>query len=540
MTNLIQIKRSLANPGPPSLSNGELAYTANGNVLFVGSPNGSVVSIGGLRTPGTLTANQALVANSTSGINEIRVGTANVGALYANGSLGTAGHVLHSNGTAVYWDVDNAGITQVNTGIGLTGGPITTTGTVSVLANNGITANSTGIFVAAGTGTVVNATGVHVNSAFIGTLTANNANNLNGNPASFYTNATNLATGTVPTARLGTGTANTSTFLRGDQTYATAVTSVGSGNGLTGGPITTTGSLSVLANNGIVSNSTGVFVRAGTGVTVNATGVHIGQAVGTTDSVTFNQMSATGNTVLGDAVGDVVSINGSVNTNIMPIANITYNIGNNTMRWAEVHTGNVHSTRGYFEGDVQISGNLVVLGTSVSVNTTNLIVQDPLIHLASNNDTSDLVDIGFFGNYNADSGPVEYTGMFRDASDDTFKLFKGLQVAPVNIVNTTAAGFTIASLQAFMISSGLTTNATHVSITANSTVDVSIVANTLTLATALAGTSGGTGRSTIADNAILVGNSTNGYNQLSLGTDGQVLQSNGTALVYDILDGGTF
>jgi hypothetical protein len=39
---------------------------------------------------------------------------------------------------------------------------------------------------------------------------------------------------------------------------------------------------------------------------------------------------------------------------------------------------------------------------------------------------------------------------------------------------------------------------------------------------------------------LLVGNSTNGYNVLNLGTSGYVLQSNGTALVYDVLDGGTF
>ncbi len=36
------------------------------------------------------------------------------------------------------------------------------------------------------------------------------------------TNASNLASGTVPTARLGSGTANSTTFLRGDQTYAEA------------------------------------------------------------------------------------------------------------------------------------------------------------------------------------------------------------------------------------------------------------------------------------------------------------------------------
>jgi hypothetical protein len=39
-------------------------------------------------------------------------------------------------------------------------------------------------------------------------------------------NATNLGSGTVPTARLGTGTADSSTFLRGDQTYASAAAQV--------------------------------------------------------------------------------------------------------------------------------------------------------------------------------------------------------------------------------------------------------------------------------------------------------------------------
>ena len=38
-------------------------------------------------------------------------------------------------------------------------------------------------------------------------------------------NATNLASGTVPTARLGSGSASSSTFLRGDQTYAAVDTS---------------------------------------------------------------------------------------------------------------------------------------------------------------------------------------------------------------------------------------------------------------------------------------------------------------------------
>jgi hypothetical protein len=428
MSNRIQIKRSATAAVPESLANGELAFTSNGNVLYIGSPNGSVVGIGGARFPGTLTANQALVANSTSGINEIRVGTANVGAVFANGGLGTSGQVLTSNGSGVYW---------------------------------------------------------------------------------------------APSG--GTGT----------------VTSVATGSGLTGGAITSSGTISVLANNGIVANSTGLFVNPGTGVTVNSSGVHIGQAVSTTDSVTFGTLSVTGNAALGDAIADIVSIRGSVNTDIMPSANVTYGLGNNTVRWSQVHVANVHGVTGNFDGSVQISGNLTVLGTTFTVSANTLIVDDPLLHLAANNTSADLLDIGFFGSYNAGSGEI-YTGLFRDQTDDVYKLYTGLSQEPGFTVNTAAAGFTIATLQAYLASGALTTNATTIAITANASVNVAIVANTLTLTTALAGNSGGTGRTTSTNNALLVGNTTNGYNQLTLGADGLVLQSNGTALVYDTLDGGSF
>lgn len=53
------------------------------------------------------------------------------------------------------------------------------------------------------------------------TLVANlNAQLLNGNNQAFFTNASSLVTGTVAPARLGSGTANSTTFLRGDNTWA--------------------------------------------------------------------------------------------------------------------------------------------------------------------------------------------------------------------------------------------------------------------------------------------------------------------------------
>jgi hypothetical protein len=59
-------------------------------------------------------------------------------------------------------------------------------------------------------------TGTIADARFPATLPAASGVNLTA------LNATNIGSGTVPTARLGTGTASSSTFLRGDQTYAEA------------------------------------------------------------------------------------------------------------------------------------------------------------------------------------------------------------------------------------------------------------------------------------------------------------------------------
>ena len=100
------------------------------------------------------------------------------GALIANGSSGSATQVLHSNGTSIYWDTDDQGVTSIISGNGLTGGTITTNGTIAVLANSGIVSNSTGVYVLANSGIVSNSTGVYVNTAFINAQRANSANTL--------------------------------------------------------------------------------------------------------------------------------------------------------------------------------------------------------------------------------------------------------------------------------------------------------------------------------------------------------------------------
>jgi hypothetical protein len=688
MANLIQIKRSLNTATPGSLANGELAFTANGDALFIGS-NGAVVAVGGKRTPGTLTANQALVANATGYLDAIKVANAVLTQIHANGSHGSAGQVLVSDGANVYWgtgtsgtntqiqfndsgvangsagftfdktanalfigntvtvganvvlsvssltignssvnavtnsstltvtniSVTNATITKIyangahgtdgqiltsnstgglffaaaaatnldgltdvevtsasvgqiliaqangvflnksisgditisNTGVvaiaadavtlgtdtsgdyvstitagnGLSGNATgeTSTVTIAVVANSGLASNATGVHVVANNGITSNATGVYVNAGTDGGLVSNSTGVFVLAGDGLATNATGLHIGAGP----GIGTDASNVFVVANNGLASNASGV-----------------FVVAGNGIASNSTGVHVVAGTGVVSNATGVHIGQAVGTTDNVTFNDLTVNGNTVIGSNFSDVVTINAGVNSNILPIANVTHSLGNNTLRFNEIYAANTRTVNLAVDQNVEISGNLTVSGSLVTINVSTLAVTDSLIQLASNNTTSDTLDIGFFGNYNISAGTSEFAGLFRDATSDSFKLFKGLQDAPTTVVDTSGTGYTIASLEAYLSSGGLVSNSTAVTITANSTVAVSLTANTLSLSTALPGGSGGTGLASFTTEDILVANSSNGFRKLAVGAEGYVLQVVSGAVAYGTLDGGSF
>jgi len=550
----MQIKRSETTAVPTSLANGELAFSGNGDVLFVGN-FGSVLAVGGARTPGTLTANQAIVVDSSSTIDNIIATDFEVKEQFtANGSSGSAGQVLTSaGGTAnAYWaspasssftiagdngtDTFNTGETldfAGNTGItttvtnnqididlddtavvpGVKGSasivPVFTVdqqGRITAATNTtiSITASQISDDIALGTGT----SGNYVASLTAGALIDLQNNTGEGATPTIDVDLSELTTSTADgdgdffvvvdslnaQKKLTKANINISGF-NNDANYSTTtgtVTSVGSGNGLTGGPITGTGTLSVQAANNTISVAAGGIAVNETNLSITASQISDDIALGTDTSGNYVA------TISGTTNEIEVSGSGS------ETAAVTIGLPN------DVTIGNDLTVT----QDLYVSGNVVVSGTTTTVNTTQLVVEDNLISLAANN-TTDTVDFGFYGQYD-DTG-TKYAGLYRDASDGTgvFKLFDGLGTEPTG---TAISGGSLAALDVGALD-----------------------AASLVLTTDLAVAHGGTGASTFTTNGIIYGNSTSALQVTAAGTEGQVLQAGASGVPeFGTLDGGSF
>ena len=365
-------------------------YSSNGH-LTIGTRSAKEVIF---HSNGTTASDRKFTINATA------VTIANNTALVANGSTGTAGHVLHSSNTGVYWAADDGGITSITSGNGITGGTITTTGTLSVTQ---------------GTGVVVNTSGVHVNAAYINTISANSATYLGaagnfGNASGIYTsglvNAATLQTGagfsangTQVTAAdlLVTGnlivngttvTLNTATLDVKDLniTLAKGTASAAAANGA---GITVDGAAATLtyinAGNTWLSNINFTVGNTGSNVSINST-AFIGNVVATrvTANLTGN-VSAT--TISGNLTGNVaaVTITGNLTGNVVATTvnattiNATANIvvGANVLVNTSVllignSTANVYVNSTAFVGNVvatTVSGNLS--GTAANATLLN-------------------------------------------------------------------------------------------------------------------------------------------------------------------------
>jgi hypothetical protein len=169
-------------------------------------------SVGNFEVNGNLTVTgntNAVAATYTGNVVALNISTANVA---ATGNVSAANFSTTGNVSATGNVIATGNATATNfIGSGLTLTAINASnisaGTISNARTTAATANGASTIVLRGTSGEFSAGAI--TGSFIGDGSA--VSNIN---------ASNISSGTVATARLGSGTANASTFLRGDSTYA--------------------------------------------------------------------------------------------------------------------------------------------------------------------------------------------------------------------------------------------------------------------------------------------------------------------------------
>ena len=165
----------------------------------------------------------------------------------------------------------------------------------------------------------------------------------------------------------------------------------------------------------------------------NATHVVATNSVSVTGGLTVSAgIVGSGNVTVGDTliVTNDADISGEVNAASGAIVGVLTVGGNAAV------TGDVTAR------DLTLSGNLTVSGTTTTVESTTVNINDNMLSLADNQTgtDTDAVDIGFYGTFD-EGGTDKYSGIFRDQShsNKAFVFVEGITTEPSGTVTYNAA-----------------------------------------------------------------------------------------------------
>jgi hypothetical protein len=444
MSSVIKLKRSSTGGAvPSSLQTGELAINLADKKLYSSRSNGQIITISGdqynLATQGNNTQGEIIltVDNDTLSNDTIII-------------VGDNGTVVSGNSTQLTVDSTTYAVTTTgNSSVGQivltpTGGGDATSDTLNVVGANGIvvSGNSTQITVTAEafdydlsaggtatTGTVIlgDASG---DDADLDTVTFSGANNIT---------VTNTSTSAIAVSLNDTVNLTAAGSLKvGNSTVNTVITSTS---------IDTDGTLAVLGDTTLSSN---VAVTENLTVTNSAT---FSNTVAITGAATFsNTITSSGRISVGNStVNAVIATTGNIDTDgtltVAGVGSFTdqTNSTSNT-------TGSVVISGGLGVGksvtigeDLTVHGNFTVEGTTTTVNSSTVTIDDAALKLADNQaDTATFTDAADFGIYGewGNTSSVHYSGIFRDASANSFVVINDIATEPGTSVTYTAANST--------------------------------------------------------------------------------------------------
>jgi len=363
----------------------------------------------------------------------------------------------------------------------------------------------------AGTG-VVNVGGQYYTSQVDAATAANTVSTLvkrdaAGNVAFGHITARGLTIGSSVFDSNGfTGNANSATQFQTDRFI-----------NVSGGDITASAQLFNGTANATLSASLNTIAGLTAGTYGGSTVIPIIQvsANGRVMTIANSSTISTSLNIIGDSGTDTVNLATDTLT-FVGAAGITSAVTDNTVSFSvdtTVVRANTPSLRQTIDGDLILSGNLSVLGTSTTYNVETLTVEDSLIALGKNN-ASDAVDIGFYGHYN--DGTDRHSGLLRHAGDGYFYLFDNYNIEPTgNVINVSDASFRQANLKANLIATYANTTQANVG-----TLYVAGTAQikSLSLTDDLTVSNGGTGASSFTAGSILVGDGSNSLKLLANST----------------------
>jgi trimeric autotransporter adhesin len=223
-------------------------------------------------------------------------------------------------------------------------------------------------------------------------------------------------------------------------------------------------------------------------ITVDVDG-RVTSAANVSVATNLNIAADTGTNVISLLSDTITFVGGDgITTSIGPTDNVRFDVDNTVIRT----TGNQTIT-----GDFTLNGNLNVQGNTVTYGVTSYVVDDPIV-LYANNNTGNVVDLGFVAHY-VENATTKHTGLVRDVSSSTWYLFEnyGPHIQEDHVLNIANPTLVVSNLKSNII-------------------DGTIYNGTINgLATDLAVKDGGTGQSSFTAGQIIIGNGTGGLLQLA-------------------------